>query len=723
MPAWFGSGATAAAAWFRAAVEHQRGRLFLWLPVALGLGAAIYLYLPSELSWPWAVFPSILMAGLLVLARRMRLDGYSTNILMLILFVSLGFAAAKLRTEQVRAPVIDPERSEYVMTAFVIDNISSSQDQPRLLLAPVTINGLPAEKTPIRLRVSLKAGAVEAAGIEPGDAITAFALLNPPPAPSMPDGYDFARTAYFQSVGGVGFIPGRIERVDAARIGLGLKLIMALNRARWHLTQAISHQIAPGFVHNPELGGFAAALVTGHQALVPAALIDTMRDSGLAHILSISGVHMAVVGGFVFFGLRWLMALIPALALRFPIKKLAAAISLVCILLYLSISGMPAPAIRAAIVACVAFAAILFDRQAISLRGLAMAAMAILLTTPEAVIQPGFQMSFAATAALLAVYEIHESEIRELSVPWWVKAIQTSVQGVRLSVVISLVATFATLPLAIAYFNRISVYSLVSNLFEAPITGFIVMPCLAVGTVLAGTPVGWIFLRVSAAGLWLIERVAALTAGLPHAVITWPSAPALVLPAALLGVLWTCLVRGRLRWAGVVVASAILWWPRLPAPDVWIDPQGGNAAVRTAHGAYVLRPKVRQYGFEQWTRHYGLDALDDAERARNYLCKGYGCIPTSENPVKVAFWFSNKPPKPDRLAEMCKSSRLVVLRNPIGEWPQACAGINHISAGDFRRLGALELTRTQNGWAIKAAQPLRGHRYWSSPSDSEDDSF
>ncbi|ESQ75416.1 hypothetical protein ABAC402_09965 [Asticcacaulis sp. AC402] len=700
-------------------VSAQSGRIVLWLPVALAFGAAFYLELRHEPDWPWLIVPGGLMLAALPLILRFSSSSYLYNLILLLVMFSAGTLIAKLRTEQVRAPVLSPYETQYNVTAFIVDNISPSADKPRLLLAPIAVRGLRSHETPVRLRVTFRPGTIEAADIKPGDAISVFALLNPPPSPSMPGGYDFARHAWFQGVGGVGFVPGKIERIDVAPQSLRLALMLQLNRARWELTQTLVRQITPGFQDGEALGGFAAALVTGHEAFLPEQLISHMRDSGLAHILSISGVHMAVVGGFIFFLLRGAMAAIPALALRIPVKKFAAAVSIVCVLAYLAISGAPAPAVRAAVVASVAFAAILFDRRALSLRALAIAALFVIILTPEAVIQPGFQMSFCATAALLALAETIRPEIREISVPLWVRAVQASLNGTKLSLVASLVATLATTPFAIAYFNRFSVYSLLSNLLEAPITAFVVMPALALGTVLSATPIGWICLRVAAGGLWLIAQIAAWTSGLPHAVITWPSAPGFVLVLACLGLMWVCLIRGRVRWAGVLLASTIVWWPRLEATDIWIDPQGGNAAIRVDTSAYVLRPKVRQYGFEQWTQHYGLSKLDQASRDRDYVCQGYGCVPKASNPVKVGFWFSNKPPNAKRLAELCGASTLIVMRNPVGDWPQVCAGVNRISAGDFRRLGALELTRQDKGWAIKAAQPFRGHRYWSSVSEAD----
>lgn len=698
------------------AIEAQTGRGFLWLPVAFGAGAATWLYLPFQpLLWSVLAGTAVIMAVRLFM-RRFYIPAYAVIFLNIFCAFSLGMSVCALRSEHVRAPVLSSDRNTYRLEAFVIDDLSASAEHPRLLLAPIRIEGLALGKTPLRLRLSLRPGTNS--DIRPGDAVSLFAILNPPPSPLMPGGYDFGRTAWFQGIGGVGFAPGDIQKIDVKPVSWRLKLILGINALRARLTRGIHDAIAPAFQDGGTLGGFAAALVTGQQTYIPERFVGTMRDSGLAHILSISGVHMAVVGGAVFFALRYAMAWWPWLALRVSIKKLAAGLSILAVFIYLALSGAPAPAVRSAVVAIVAFAAILCDRKALSLHSLAMAAFVVMILTPEAVIQPGFQMSFAATAALLAMVENTRAPIREINVPWWVRTIQSTIEGLWLSLRVSVVATAATTPFAIAYFNRFSVYGLLSNLFEAPITA-VVMPTLAAGTVLSATPVGSLALRIAACGLWLIGKIAAIVSSLPGAVLTWPAASGYVLAIALVGVLWTCLVRGWARWLGIVPALAILWWPRLPATDVWVDPTGGNAAIRMGSQAYVLRAKVKQYGFEQWSQRYGLKVVDTAARDRDYDCSGYACTPLPDAKLRIGFWFSNKPPSAIALETLCLNSDLVVLRSPLAGWPGSCQGVNHVSSGDFRRLGAMELTRTAGAWTIKAAQPLRGHRPWSEPSSAD----
>jgi len=244
----------------------------------------------------------------------------------------------------------------------------------------------------------------------------------------------------------------------------------------------------------------AVAMTTGHEAFVTPEDTQAMRDSGLAHVLSISGLHMAIVGGFVFFAVRLFIAAVPPIALRFPGKKIAAVAGLLAVGGYLVLSGAPAPAIRAAVTATVAFLAILLDRRAISLRALAVAALIVLALQPEAVAQPGFQMTFAATAALVALAEAWPPRTREINAPWPILAFQRSVAWLGAALGASLVAGLATTPFAVQHFNRVAVYALPANLATAPITSFLIMPALAVGAALAPLGLGGPFLWLAGFG-------------------------------------------------------------------------------------------------------------------------------------------------------------------------------------------------------------------------------
>ncbi|MDC7674798.1 ComEC/Rec2 family competence protein [Asticcacaulis machinosus] len=697
--------------WISGTLSLQKGRAFLWIPVIMGSGCAAYLHLNFEPSWIWLLLSLGATSGLCLAIHRFNFPKYVFYFTIIFAIFISGISLCKLRAERVAAPVTDASRTQYRVQAYIVDIVSSDAESPRLLLAPVKIENAAANETPIRVRVTLRNWPRDIA-LKPGQMISGFMILNPPSRPFMPGGYDFSRAAWFDGLGAVGFVPGKLRLMDSAQPPRRLQRIMDINALRWSITQNLVDSLEPKLPNGRALGGFAAALVTGHQAYLTPQMIQDMRDSGLAHILSISGLHMAIVGGFIFFASRALLALFPILALNYPIKKWAAVAAIAGVLAYLCISGGPAPAIRAAIVATIAFAAILIDRRALSLRALAVAALIVLMLMPEAVIEPGFQMSFAATAALLALAESVKPVVREIGVPWFISTIQAAGRAIWLSLMASLVAGLATTPFSLHYFNRISVYGLISNLLSSPISSFLLMPALAIGTALQATPLSTPFMYLAGAGLWLTDKIAAWTASLEGAVRILPSAPDYVLLISFAGVLWLCLIRGTTRWIGMIAAVSIIIWPRVTPPDVWVDSQGANAAISYDGASYVMRPKVKQYGYEQWLRHYGLNDDRSMGLSHDYVCKGLMCTPNQEAKYRIGFWFGNKMPKTEALSQLCEQSELVILRANIDQWPKACEKTNRIDKDDLEHLGALELRRRDNLWIIHASEPARGERAW-----------
>ncbi|HKP79113.1 MAG TPA: ComEC/Rec2 family competence protein, partial [Phenylobacterium sp.] len=570
--------------WLGDQAEAQGDRWSLWTPVALGCGCGLYFGLPGEpQAWlAWSLLP--LVAALLIATRW---SAWRATTLALVLGACAvgGFAVAKLRTQAVKAPVAQGGARPQRLEAWVLDIAQPGQGGQRLLLAPMRIGDWDAKATPIRARVTLRPGTPLP---KPGQAIRVLAILNPPPPPASPGSYDFARDAYFESVGAVGLALREPEIVAApARPPWRLRMAMAVNATRWALTERIVATLGP------ETGGLAAAMTTGHEAFIPREQVDNLRAAGLAHIISISGLHMAIVGGFAFAAARLMVAAWPWLALRAPGKKVAALVGLAAIGGYLVLSGAPPPAERAAITAAVAFLAILVDRQAISLHALALAAMGVLLLQPEAVTEPGFQMSFAATAALVALAEIWPRPVKEIAVPWPIRAVQGAATWTAASIAVSFVAGLATGPFAIQHFNRVSTWGLFANLAVAPISSFLLMPGLALGAALTPLGLGRAPLEVAGWSIGLMNRVAAWAAGAPASQIVVASAPDWVLPVSFLGLLFVCLWRGPLRWAGLPLALAILWAPRPPAPDVWISADGAAVAVREGRDAVLLRPDVK----------------------------------------------------------------------------------------------------------------------------------
>lgn len=672
--------------------------------MAFGGGCAVYFGLRVEPPlWPPGLAALVVSAAWLA-ARRAGLRRRWTLPLMLLACFALGLACARLRTGATAAPIAPAMSRPTVIEGWVVDVDSPGAAGPRVVIAPVRVRGLAPEATPVRLRATVRG---EAPG--PGEAVRLFAVLNPPPAPASPGAYDFGRNAFFQRMGGVAFAVGETRPAWLPEAPAGLRRTMAINGLRYDLARRIVARLGP------RTGGVAAAMTTGHEAWLDPAEVDRMRDSGLAHILSISGLHMAVVGGFAFFLFRLLVAAWPWLALRVSGKKVAAWGGLLAVGTYLVVSGAPPPAERAAITAAIAFVAVLLDRQAISMHALAVAALVVLALQPEAIVTPGFQMSFAATAALVALVEAWPRRPKEISAPWPILLVQRSGAWLGAAVLASLVAGAATGPFAMQHFNRTAMYGLLANLTVAPISDFVVMPMLALGALLEPLGLGAPFLWAAGQGIGATLDVGGWVAGLPGAVRTVASAPDVALPVAFLGVLFCCLWRGPLRWLGFPFACAVLLWPRPPAPAIWIGDGATQAAFVHERTAVVVRPGVRQFAVDVWSRRRGVQAVERPGEA--WSCSRFACAPATPESGPVALWWGRRPPGPAQLEALCRSAPVVGVRAELGVLPSACEGRLVLDGVDWARGGAVELWRDgqpeANRWRAKWVSEARGDRPWS----------
>ncbi|WP_426035795.1 ComEC/Rec2 family competence protein [Brevundimonas sp. DC300-4] len=691
-------------AWDEVLAQSMRWRL--WAPVAFGGGAAVYFALRQEPPlWPPAV-AAVSATGVWLGAKLLRRGRAVTLPLMLVACLFLGLAGARLRAEAVAAPIAPALAEPTVVEGWVVDVDSPGDRGHRIVVAPVRIRGLEPEATPIRLRATVRGEPPT-----PGSAIRLFAILNPPPPPASPGAYDFGRNAWFQRLGGTAFALGETREAYLAPPPWRLRLSMAVNGARFALSQRIVARLGE------RTGGIAAAMTTGHETWIAREDLDAMRDSGLAHILSISGLHMAIVGGFAFFLVRLGVAAWPWLALRVSGKKVAAVAGLVAVWSYLVLSGAPPPAQRAAITASVAFAAILLDRPAITMHALALAAMVVLILQPEAIVTPGFQMSFAATAALVALSEGWPPRTRELSVPWPIAAFQSARHWLLIAVTASLVAGAATGPFAVQHFNRAAMYGLLANLTTSPIADFVMMPALALGALLEPIGLGGPFLWVAGKGVDLMLAIGHWTAGLPGAVKTIASAPDHVLPISFLGVLFLCLWQGRLRWLGLPFACAVLLWPRAPTPTLWIGDGGTNAAFSEAGKAVVVRPGVRQFAADLWSRRRGLTLEPRPEDG--WVCARSSCAPAKTDRAPIALWWGKAAPDAGQLAALCASAPLVSVRAVVQDLPPSCDGKLVLDGLDYAQGGSVELWRTAQGWRAVWATDVRGDRPWSRISDPD----
>ncbi len=629
---------------------------------------------------------------------------------LLLAFGACGVLSGKLQTVAMRGPV-SPPLAGVSVEGWVVDMAGRGTTGPRLLIAPTYIRGLPEDHLPKRVRITVKDDWV----VGPGSAVRFIALLNPPPPPAAPGAFDFARSAYFVGVGGVGVALKPPALIDLPPPPWRLALQLDINRARWALTQAIIDRMG-----QPS-GGVAAAMVTGHDYSISQDDTNEMRNAGISHILSISGVHMAIVGGFIFFAVRLLVSLWPWLAVRVNGKKLAAALGLAAIGLYLVVSGAPPPAQRSAITATIAFGAILLDRRAITLRGLGLSALIVLAIQPEAIVEPGFQMSYAATAALVALAEVWPHAPRPINTPWVLRLLQRVKDWAIAGVAVGLAAGAATAPFAIEHFNRVSLYGLPANLLLEPLSSLVIMPALALGAVAQSFGAGGWLLAIAGWGIDQMLLLAKVTAEAPGAMRTLASAPTIALPIAFIGILWLCLWRGPLRWLGLPLALAVNLWPRAPTPDIWISSDGANAAVLASSHPVVLRPASEKFAATLWARRYGFELPTDGDPGHDKLfdCDRRSCAPLPTAPVRLGLWAGRKPPKPEAYQTLCQTSQIVALRSSAPQG-QACGAKIVLTAEDFARGGALEMRRDHGDWRYRWTADERGRRPWTAGATLSD---
>lgn len=696
----------------------ERERWVLWAPVLIGLGVILYFELLIEPPlWPAPLALGAVLA--LVIARR-RLPPAALGLALALGLTALGFGAAQWRTATVAAPVLDaPIGPTWVEGR--IAQIGLDPKEARLVLEDVAIEGLAVTETPERMRLTLRGRQLEGVmrGALPGERFRLRAMLRPPPGPTEPGAFDFGRQAYFERIGAIGHVRGAIERVEGAA-DIGLEAALARTR------QVVSRRMIEGLPG--EAGPFAAALVIGERSAMPEELLDAMRNSGLAHLIAISGLNFALVAGFVFVAVRFLLALVPWLALRFPIKKWAAGIALLASLGYLLLTGASVPTERAFLMTALVLIAVIIDRTSLSMRLLMWAALAIVLVTPEAVLSASFQMSFGATLGLIAAYEAIRGPLGRLAseARWW----RRPALYVFAIAFTSLVAGIATGPFSLYHFNRFADYGLIANLIAVPLTGLWVMPWGLIGLVLMPFGAEQVALVPMSLGLQGIAETARLVASWPGAVSLVPSMPAAALGLVALGGLWLCLWRRRPRFLAVLpFAGAILLTLLARPPDLLVDGEAKIFALRVEEGRLWLSSnRLARFTGEAWLRRAGQDdagpwplgggaATDEAEpedegalaASLPPACDLEACVFTI-NGARVALLRSR-----GAVEEECAEADLVIALFPIRD-QRACAPPQRVvDRFDLWRQGTHAFRFDDGRVVVSTVADDRGARPWSPP--------
>jgi competence protein ComEC len=676
--------------------EVAPGRLVPWIAVAFGFGIVGYFTADRE---P-AVWAALMAAGITIAvayAARMRPVGFPVAIG--VAAITTGFAIATLQTARIAHPVLQTTISSATLSGFV-EIREERERSDRIVVRVHKFTATRVAEIPERVRVAVRKGTAPAVG----SFIELKAHLSPPLPPLRPGGYDFARDMYFQRIGASGYALGKIQVVpQPVEQGFWLRYASVIDGMREGIDKRIRAVVSG------DHGAIASALITGKRDAISAPVNDAMYISSLAHVLSISGYHMAVVAGIVFFFIRAGFALVPSLATQYPIKKWAAFGALIAAAFYLLLSGAEVATQRSFIMIAIVLTGVMLDRPAITFRTLTVAAFCVLILAPASVVHPSFQMSFAATLALVAGYQY--------GLPWRAEA-DTSL-GARIAlwggreiaglILASLVAGLATTPYAAFHFHRLAPYGVVANLFAMPVVSALVMP-MGILAVLA-MPFGFdaVFWKLMGLGIdWMIS-VALWVTSLPGSVgrmAAFGTGPLLLCTA---GVLLLCLLRSPLRWSGAgLVVAASLWAANAPQPDMLVAADGQAAAVRGADGRLSVLASGRDtFAIKEWLAADGdARAPKDPSLSNGVRCDAAGCIGRLADGRLTAMALSV-----EAFSEDCMRTAVVVSPR---EAPGACSALL-LDRKAWRANGAMSLRWTGERFEQQAARPAGYDRPWARP--------
>ena len=638
-------------------LEAERDQLPLWLPVALGGGIAVWLLLPAPREWVTALL-GLLALGMAAVAvgrdgRLLRAVGVGA------MAAALGLGLIWWRAERVAAPVLD--RPTVARFSAVVERVEplAARELVRLTLLPApgaTDGQGRAVALPPRVRVNL-AEADAPAALAAGATVRLRARLMPPPVAAVPGAYDYARQAWFDGIGatGRGFAP----------------VTVAGGEARGGLRNALSRHITarlPG-----SAGGIAAALATGDVGAIGQDDSDAMRRAGLAHLLSVSGLHItAVVAATMLVVLR-LLALSPWLALRVRLPLVAAVAGAGAAIGYTALTGWQVPTIRSCVAALLVLGALALGRQAVTLRLVATGAIAVLLLFPEALAGPSFQLSFAAITAIVALHE--QPAVAAFFGPHEERWLRRLGRGLLSLLATGVAVEVALMPIAAYHFHRAGLYGAVANIVAIPLTTFVVMPLEAAALLFdligLGAPFWWLAGRALAGLLWLAH----LVGDAPGAVAALAVMPGGAFALMVAGGLWIALWRTRWRRLGIVpLLVGVAWALATPAPDLLVTGDARHLAVRLPGGGMaLLRERAGDYTQAMLAENGGVDGtlalLDERPEAR---CSDDLCLVEvmhGSRRWRVLATRSGYPVPADALVAACRGADIVVSERWL---PKAC---------------------------------------------------
>jgi len=695
----------------------QKNGLFLWSPFFLSIGIAVYFGLKFEPDLSLGLGLLGLSAALYIyLWRQTRTYEFSTRrqiyqkIGACILIISLGFCAASWRGHSAYTPMLDKALGPVNLVGTIERVEPKEQTQSgksggsRLILTDLEIERLAPKNTPRKVRLTAR----KDEGLKAGQRIEALVKLNPPSPPVSPGAFDFQRYSYFKGFGAVGFIYNQPEIIDGdtARANFW-------ERVRESLGGRIEGQLSG------REGAVANALMTGQRSSIAREDIQAMRDSGLAHLLAISGMHVGMIVGALFFFSRAFMAAIPNFALHHPIKKYAAAFALVGAILYTLVVGATIPTQRALMMTGIVLIAIMVDRTAISLRLVALAAFVVLLFTPDSLVSVSFQMSFAAVVALVAFYERYQ----HLWLGFYARAgiMRRAFLYLFGVILTTLVAGFATGFFSLFHFQTFALLGTIANIIAVPLMAFIVMPMLLLSYFLMPIGLEGLALQGASWGISWILASAYWTANMDGAVWRFHTFPHVYFIIMVICLWVICVWRGMVsRAAGIFFCLMLFVVIQSKQTDILISSNFDLIGIHENNGSDARRiivssGRAERYTAENWRRRNGQS--NERENRINFPREGevfsadntfscdYDACRGEIEGVKISYAKNLKGAYQD-----CSWADIVLSKDPIDY--KRCDAFN-LDRFDTWRNGAYAIYLNEGRYKIKTDQKYRGNRPWN----------
>lgn len=691
---------------YMAVISNERlsrfGKGIPWALISFAIGIFIYFSLPLEGSGKVTALLLLFIVTIFILTKE---NPVARNIFTILILMCIGYGVALIRTHSIAAPLLPAKSANYDVKISIDQITPITGNRIRYVGEVEYISGLLPSKTPKRIRINTVDQGVR---FKYGDTVCARAILKAPGGPVRPDGYDFGRVLWFQQIGGTGYTVSRPRICDTYQLAENknshIASYIALTR------EAISNRINQ-YLFEPERA-IAHALIIGNRGKITRDDFLALRKAGLGHLLAISGLHMAMFAGTLFFLARAFLALFPALALNQPIKKWAAIAAFIGGTAYFLISGQSIPTQRAYIMITIILLAILVNRPAITMRNVTLAATLILIIRPESLLSPGFQMSFAAVTALIAAYQFNlkMKPLEKWKANIWAKPFYYIV-GIWLS---SIIAGLATAPFALYHFHEISYMGPVGNMLAIPIFSFLIMPLAVISLTVMPFGLEWIFMKLMGYSIELLLASAHWTASFDPAM--WrigEITPTSLFFFLIAGIILCFKERPSLLLSMIIISIAVWQMRPMIKPDIYINKSGELFAVRGGD-SLLHSPTGRKANFalSNWLKADGdKRTAQDSRKTGVVLCDDVGCSAKTKD-IKIT--------RLDNIAGLnkeCQSADILITHRPI---KQACKNPKIIlNKHDFNLYGAYAIYINKNNFRIKRSNEQRNRRIWSARKKSK----